>query len=200
MANAYHHGKRVSLSHAIILAAYEKKRGRPVYINQGRRTLPEQAAFYAHYLRYGSPLAARPWGGAPHIKWGAEHHALDINADVARDVADFYKSLGIPVAFNVQREPWHMDTLDEGKLKAAAARHDQVDPTLRQGQTGPSVVRLKKLLYTKGVRNFSGLKSSNRYDPYFSQYTKAAVKRFQANNDLTADGVVGASTWRKLRN
>lgn len=200
MANAYHHGKRVSVSHAVVLAGYEKASGRTIYINQGRRTLREQGAFYATYLRYGRPLAARPYPGAPHIKYGKEHHALDINDDVASGVAGYYRGLGIPVAFNVRGEPWHMDTLDEAALKRAAAKlGGSSDPTLRYKMKGPSVVKLKKLLYSKGVRNFSGSTSSNRYNPYFGEYTKSAVARFQKSNGLSPDGVVGPSTWKKLR-
>jgi hypothetical protein len=123
MAYTKHRGKRVSPAHKTMLAAYEHQYGRAVHINQGARTLREQAAFYAHYLRYGRPLAARPWGGAPHIKWGKQHHALDINApEPAHSVAAFYRAHGVPVAFNVRGEAWHMDTLDEKKLIAAANR------------------------------------------------------------------------------
>src|SRR3712207_5983007 len=108
MAYTTHHGKRVSWAHKRMLSAYERKTGRAIYINQGARTLAEQAAFYAHYLRYGRPLAARPWGGAPHIKWGAPNHALDVNApEPANSLARFYRDHGVPVAFNVPGEPWH---------------------------------------------------------------------------------------------
>jgi hypothetical protein len=199
----YHHGTRVSVAHAAILAAYERKYVR-VRVNEGRRTLAEQAKFYAHYLRYGRPLAAKPYPGAPHIKWGKEHHALDIDsgpqAGRAGHVAEFYRSLGVPVAFNVSGEPWHMDVRDEAKLVKAAKRLGAVwEPTLRRGQTGQSIVKLKKLLYDKGYRNFSGENSSNRYNPFFSKYTEEAVKRFQRKNNLGADGIVGPGTWTKLK-
>jgi peptidoglycan endopeptidase LytE len=49
------------------------------------------------------------------------------------------------------------------------------------------------------MREFSTGASSNRYDPYFSKWTKAAVQRFQRANKLGADGIVGAATWRALR-
>lgn len=201
MAYTTHRGKRVSYAHKTLLTAYERSRGRTININQGARTIVEQARFYANYLRYGKPLAAKPWGGAPHIKWGRAHHALDVNApEPVNDLAKFYRWHDIPVSFNVRGESWHMDTLDEAKLKSVAARlggHTGYK-TLKQGSKGPSVVKLKKALYNKGVRNFSGKNSSNRYNPYYGTYTKAAVKRYQQKHGLTPDGVAGQSTWRSL--
>jgi hypothetical protein len=89
-----------------------------VYVNQGRRTLSEQWYFWTHQ----PPLAAYPSGGAPHIKYNLAHHALDISVPVVNDVAAYYRSLGIPVAFNVRGEGWHMDTLSEAALFAAARK------------------------------------------------------------------------------
>jgi hypothetical protein len=196
----YHHGKRVSASHATMLDSYEKSRRRPLYINQGQRTYVEQTWFWLRYKRWGWPLAAPPWPSAPHIKAGHEHHALDISVSFVNDVAAFYRACGVPCVFNVRNEPWHLDFTDEAALKRAAAKRGSTgDPILRQGQTGPSVVRLKKLLYNHGMREFSTGASSNRYDPYFSKWTKAAVQRFQRANKLGADGIVGAATWRALR-
>ena len=177
-ASVRHRGKRVSGAHAVMLRAYERATGVVLHINQGRRTLAEQAAFYAAYLR-GGTLAARPVPGAPHIKQGHAHHALDINDGIVDRVAAFYRKRGVPVAFNVRGEPWHMDTTDEGALLRAARRLDESDPVLREGHRGPSVVRLKKLLYAKGTHD--------------------AVERFQDANDLKADGIVGAATWKALR-
>lgn len=203
MAYVFHRGTRVSKSHAAMLSAYEDRYGVALHVNEGARTWAEQAKFYAHFKRFGRPLAAKPSLSAPHIKWRKDNHALDINAGTkpgqAQHVAAFYRQHGVPVAFNVPGERWHMDVLDEADLKRAASKFSQVDPTLREGHKGPSVVRLKKLLYANGIRNFSGAKNSNRYVPYFGKYTKAAVRRFQIANNLTPDGVVGSSTWRKLR-
>jgi murein L,D-transpeptidase YcbB/YkuD len=183
-----------------MLDAYERQYG-PININQGARTLAEQARFYYNYRNRGGPLAARPFGGAPHIKWRKAHHALDVNSpQPVRRLAQFYRSKGVSVAFNVRGEAWHMDVLNEAELKRAAARlREGSDKVLRQGQTGSGVVSLKKLLYDKGVRNFSGAESSDRSDPFFGKYTKSAVQRFQRSNNLNPDGVVGAETWRRLR-
>ena len=195
--SVYYRGKRVSRAHHAVLTAYERRYGVPVQLNQGRRTIQEQRYFWNNQ----PPVAAYPSYRAPHIKFNLAHHALDINQGSGRGqaqhVAQFYRSQGIPVAFNVRGEPWHMDTLDAGKLVAAAKRVAG-PPTLREGSKGPSVVRLKKLLYSAGIRNFSGANSSNRYIPYFGKYTKSAVIRYQKSKGLRADGVVGASTWKAL--
>lgn len=202
MAYTTHRGKRVSKAHATMLREYERLHG-PVSINQGARTIAEQARFYATYLRYGHPLAAKPLPGAPHIKWGRSNHAMDINApQPAHSIADFYRSHGVPVAFNVPDEAWHMDTLDNKALLNAAAKLDAKDPVLRRGSKGGSVLALKKLLYAKGIRRFSGSPSrpnSNRYSLAFGTNTAAAVRRFQKANGLPTDGVVGPKTWRALR-
>lgn len=192
MAYTTHRGKRVSPDHAAMLAAYEKQHG-PVSINQGARTLAEQAAFYATYLRYGRPLAARPWGGAPHIKWGANNHAMDINApEPAHSVAAFYKAHGVPVAFNVAGEAWHMDTLD-GKALARAAANVGDRPTIKPGDTGEKVKRLKRAMWAHGLRRFE--RGTSKYGPGAVK----AIKRLQKAHGLKADGIVGPKTWKALK-
>ena len=64
-------------------------------------------------------------------------------------------------------------------------------PTLRYQDTGEYVrdlqTKLNALLYYTGPIN-----------SIFDLETLNAVKRFQVNNDLTADGIVGSNTWRVL--
>jgi hypothetical protein len=209
IASKTYRGKRVSAAHHAMFTAYEREYGVPVQLNQGRRTLAEQTYFWNLYRSGRGNLAAFPNPRAPHIKFGSEHHANDINAGSGRGsaqhVAQYYRSKGVPVAFNVRSEPWHMDTLDEGALKRAAAKvgGSTGDPTLKYRRSGPAVVKLKKLLYDAGIRDFStgsnGKPSSNRYNPFFGKNTKKAVQRFQREHKLPADGVVGPKTWRALR-
>lgn len=67
-------------------------------------------------------------------------------------------------------------------------------PTLRSGASGEITKCMQQLLkyvhgYTLGGYGCDG---------DFSNATKAAVKKFQKTNNLTADGIVGKKTWKKL--
>lgn len=62
--------------------------------------------------------------------------------------------------------------------------------TLRKGDSGASVSVLQRLLNEHGA--------SLTVDGKFGDKTLAAVKKFQKENHMTADGVVGASTWAAL--
>lgn len=65
-----------------------------------------------------------------------------------------------------------------------------VYPTLRKGATGDDVKKLQELLNKLGY----GLLA----DGIYGSGTVKAVKAFQTNNGLTADGVAGPLTWTKL--
>ena len=62
---------------------------------------------------------------------------------------------------------------------------------LRRGSNSDAVGELQQLLRKKGF----GLAIDND----FGAATELAVKQFQASAKLTADGIVGAETWAKLR-
>lgn len=64
-------------------------------------------------------------------------------------------------------------------------------PTTRQGDLGAYVLVLQDSLNSLGY-------STNGIDGVFGSGTRNAVSRFQGNNGLTADGVVGCNTWTKL--
>jgi peptidoglycan hydrolase-like protein with peptidoglycan-binding domain len=63
-------------------------------------------------------------------------------------------------------------------------------PTLRPGSRGDAVRLLQQALNTTGA----GLAT----DGIFGPATEAAVRAFQVTNGLTADGIVGPQTWRRL--
>ncbi len=65
------------------------------------------------------------------------------------------------------------------------------DPVLYEGDSGSVVVELQQILNTKGFRLI--------VDGYFGPATKSAVVKFQRQNGLTADGIVGPLTWLELR-
>ena len=140
-------------------------------------------------------------------------------------LADFHISYGIPVTRETclthaeveptlgvkQRGKWDLTRLPfkpglrgaipvgdymRSRVKAymgVAAPQPRQDnrPTLRRGDRGAFVLDLQVLLKSAGC--FSG-----KQDGDFGRLTEAAVREFQAENDLTADGIVGANTWAAL--
>jgi hypothetical protein len=175
-----------------------KAAGVDFQLNSGQRTMREQAALYRLYRLGRGNLAAVPSPNAPHIRVGRQDHAVDVDAPSggAKRLAAWLSGQGGRPGFPVPGEPWHIEM--PGKdLKRIAAKWSRT-PVLRRGSKGPSVVRLKKLLYDKGIREFSGEHSSNRYNPFFSIWTEKAVKQFQESNGMKADGIVGATTWKAL--
>lgn len=66
-------------------------------------------------------------------------------------------------------------------------------PTLRRGDSGAFVTLAQTKLIQQGYDC-----GSTGADGEFGKNTEAAVKRFQLDHGLTADGVIGASTWEAL--
>jgi peptidoglycan hydrolase-like protein with peptidoglycan-binding domain/GH25 family lysozyme M1 (1,4-beta-N-acetylmuramidase) len=64
------------------------------------------------------------------------------------------------------------------------------EPTLSEGDTGPAVQTLQTRLNVWGA--------NLTVDSNFGPATLAAVKAFQTQQNLTADGIVGAQTWAAL--
>ncbi|TYQ26807.1 peptidoglycan-binding protein [Pseudanabaena sp. UWO311] len=67
-----------------------------------------------------------------------------------------------------------------------------MDSILRQGSKGSAVSELQQLLQSKGF--YSG-----KIDGDFGAGTTNAVLKFQKENGLVPDGIVGSSSWAKLR-
>ena len=76
--------------------------------------------------------------------------------------------------------------LGAGRAPAPAATPPGGTPTLREGASGPDVVRLQRLL---------GISADGGFGPQ----TRAAVQAFQQAARLAVDGVVGPATWRALQ-
>ena len=77
---------------------------------------------------------------------------------------------------------------DRHAAHAAAAPGDSV---LHLLDRGPAVRKLQELLRAAG--------NSIEPDGVFGQQTEAAVRQFQSDHGLAADGVVGSRTWAVLR-
>lgn len=65
--------------------------------------------------------------------------------------------------------------------------------TLKMGSTGALVIKLQQLLRSKGY--FKYFMNTG----FFGRVTQMAVMKFQNDNNLVADGVVGQKTWNKLK-
>ncbi|KKI89401.1 N-acetylmuramoyl-L-alanine amidase [Bacillus sp. SA1-12] len=65
--------------------------------------------------------------------------------------------------------------------------------TLKRGSKGAAVKELQRILTAKGF-------NTNGMDGVFGSNTERAVRQFQQSRGLTADGIVGPSTKKALRN
>ena len=63
---------------------------------------------------------------------------------------------------------------------------------LKKGDSGPEVVQLQKTLQAAG---YFGGKATG----FYGSLTRAAVKKFQADNNLKVDGIVGPKTLSALK-
>jgi hypothetical protein len=195
----YYQGKRVNREwHAVLNAASKDINFR---LNSGWRTLAEQWYLYRLYLSGRGNLAAYPNPNAPHITY---RHACDVNSldGGSNRLANWLRRKGVSCGFNVRGEPWHLAIFNWAAFARLANKFRAGGtnlPVLRYKSKGPSVIKLKRLLYDKGVRDFSGKNNSNRFIPFYGKYTVQAVARYQRSHGLRADGVVGASTWRSLK-
>ena len=65
------------------------------------------------------------------------------------------------------------------------------DPLLREGDTGPAVLRLQEALSAAGF-------DPGPHDSIFGPLVRAAVVAFQTDRGLLVDGIVGPQTWGAL--
>jgi hypothetical protein len=116
-------GRTVSHEWAIVLTAAAEHVA--FALDSGHRTMPEQKVLYEHFLRFGSPRAARPAANAPHIRLGRFDHAIDVNAldGGAGRLAVWLRNKGAHPTFPVPGEPWHIEVPAE-ELRSLAAQLD----------------------------------------------------------------------------
>lgn len=170
-------------------------------LNEGKRTMAEQQWFWDHQ----PPLAAFPSPTAPHIKKGHVNHAIDCDSDRADNLAAFYRRHGVPAVFNVPGETWHIDFPDEAALKRAAKRiRERDDAVLELHERDHRVKLVKRQLYVirdpdTGRRYYPVPRPEGGRDNFFNRELQEAVKRFQRDQKMIADGDVGPRTRRRLR-
>lgn len=177
----------------------------PEDLNEGRRTLAEQWAFF----RNQPPLAAFPSPNAPHIWAGRNNHAIDSNSKngAANRLANFYRSLGVDVVFNVPGENWHFQPTSGAQLKAAAdkIRRERDNAVLEKSEKSPKVKFLKhQMHYIVDKDRGRPYYKPNRRKPdegwgyWFDDELQSAVRRFQRDHNLKPDGQVGPATDKKI--
>jgi hypothetical protein len=177
----------------------------PEDLNEGRRTMGEQWAFYRHQ----PPLAAFPRPGAPHIWYGLDAHAIDSNSynGASKRLANFYESLGVNVVYNVPGENWHFQPTDRKQLRRAAdkLRHQNDSRISKHGEREKPVKFFKYQLHiihdpqTRKAYFRPGMaKPKDGYDTYFNDDLFAAVRAFQKDHQLHPDGIIGPKTNKAI--
>jgi hypothetical protein len=87
--------------------------------------------------------------------------------------------------------PRGLYSTDELRAAGIDVREDDNMPTLRRGNQGDEVADLQTILNARYGADLE-------VDGNFGKATEAAVKAFQKSHGLTADGIVGAKTWKAL--
>lgn len=202
MSNHYILDTRLGDDHFVICTeAIRQGIIEPDDLNEGRRTMGEQWAFYRHQ----PPLAAFPRPGAPHIWYGLDAHAIDSNSynGASHRLAKFYESLGVNVVYNVPGENWHFQPTDRKQLRRAAdkLRHQRDNAISKRGEREKPVRFFKHQLHTiqdpqtKHAYYRAGQpKPKDGYDAYFNDDLFDAVKAFQKDRKLHVDGTIGPKT------
>ncbi len=158
----------------------------------------------ANYADYGKALgvdllsdptvAAQP---SLSLKIACEYwKRRDINPDCDRDDAQAVtrkvngglNGLSDRIAFT-QKAKAAIARLQAVQLSGAPAA-GETRPVLARGSTGDAVVQLQTLL--------RDLNFAVAVDGNFGPGTEVAVTRFQSENKLTADGIVGPQTWAAM--
>lgn len=176
----------------------------PDDLNEGRRTMPEQWAFF----RNQPPLAAFPNPNAPHIWAGRNNHAIDSNSfnGAAQRLARFYEDEGVDVAFNVPGENWHFQPTS-GSALATAARGILKERDRSVSKIGERENRIKFFKHQlhfvhdpqSGKPYFAaGGKPVKGWDDEFRAELQLAVRKFQHDHNLKPDGVIGPATDKAI--
>ena len=161
--------------------------GKPGDLNRG--TWSQWAAWEKY--QQGGNLAAQP---------GTSNHGLGLALDVPPDtqmlIAKYGKDFGWNKSWSdAPSEPWHFKWAVGNYGAVEKWANPMVGEVVKQGDKGPAVVMLKKLLKHHGFW-------PNHYnvaDGGFGYLTSRQVKKFQQAKKLKADGVVGPGTWKALQ-
>jgi peptidoglycan hydrolase-like protein with peptidoglycan-binding domain len=158
---------------------------RPTGSMSSYRTYAQQVYLRNLYLSGRGNLAAVP---------GTSNHGEGLAVDLAtlrmRQIVD---EIGAKYGWSKRwsdapREWWHIKWRS-GVWNKKAPYGPRI---LTKGSRGRDVLKLKSLMYGKGLRNF------DRFTPIFGDGVKAALIRYQKKHGMTPDGVAGPKTWHRL--
>lgn len=150
------------------------------------RDIDNQWYFWNLYKAGRGALAAYP--GTSNHGWGL---AIDLASPRMRQIVDM---IGAKYGFakrwsDAPSEWWHIKWR-AGVWKGAPSNPY---PTIRKGsKRRKAIKRLQRMLRHKGFKSVP-------VTGHYGIVTRRAVRRFQRAHHLHIDGVVGPTTWRKLR-
>ena len=107
----------------------------------------------------------------------------DFGSGTETAVKKFQKAKGLTQDGIVGKDTWN---------KLTEAPKKKSEPTIKKGSTDKTAIKeCQKLLNTHGAKL--------DVDGIFGSGTETAVKKFQKDNKLTSDGIVGENTWKALK-
>ena len=123
---------------------------------------------------------------------GTSNHGIGLAVDVNRP--DLVNKYGAPFGWqkkwsDAAHEPWHFKWSGFGKTDPGLPFYKYA---LQFDSKGEPVSKLQELLKKHGYWKH-GLGN------YFGKNVQKAVKKFQKDNGMTPDGIVGTQTWKVLR-
>jgi peptidoglycan hydrolase-like protein with peptidoglycan-binding domain len=174
---------------------YNKRTGKQLKITSAFRNPADQQRLWDQSVKAGTP-GIQP-NGIPVGRPGSSKHEKGLAVDI-----DNYDDPQAVAAMNrqglyqtVKNDPPHFTTLGEEYNSSNEMRkiinsieiyeQQQINPTLRMGNRGASVTQVQQIL---------GITQTGVYD----NATQQAIIKFQTDNKLNPDGVVGPQTWREL--
>lgn len=187
-------GRRVSPEWEFVLRAAQDA-GVRFRLNSGQRTFAEQAALRRLYEQGRGPLAARPSHTAPHIRTGRPDHALDVDmyaGDGVQGLARWLRRQGLPVAWTVPGEGWHIESprrelerlarkLDDPLAGYTASERRWIreyddlkrrDTNLKRRRVLRRVMRTQRKRVWRAAQGAGGWKAHNRLARYRSLYAR----------------------------